>query len=146
LNAKPELQWQILNKNISQNFSLSVLFLYQKFCKNLNFPRVSIVNEAPGFLNANKRLDHFVQFSYGKNGPVNKLTNLFHQNARAEIHQALQTQFSLLAEFLIGKVLVKDRDSRVLELVNLNPGDGGGGGWIDSFVIGSTFLQTKKSC
>jgi hypothetical protein len=37
LNAKPELQWQILNKNISQNFSLSVLFLGLKFCKNLAF-------------------------------------------------------------------------------------------------------------
>jgi hypothetical protein len=27
LNAKPESQWQILNKNISQNFSISMLFL-----------------------------------------------------------------------------------------------------------------------
>jgi hypothetical protein len=31
LNAKPELQWQILNKNISQKFALSVLFLALKF-------------------------------------------------------------------------------------------------------------------
>jgi hypothetical protein len=37
LNAKPELQWQILNKNISQNFSFIVLFLDSKFCKNLGF-------------------------------------------------------------------------------------------------------------
>jgi hypothetical protein len=26
LNTNPELQWQILNKNISQNFSLGVSF------------------------------------------------------------------------------------------------------------------------
>jgi hypothetical protein len=37
LNAKPESQWQILNQNISQIFSLSVLFLDLKFCKNLGF-------------------------------------------------------------------------------------------------------------
>jgi hypothetical protein len=37
LNAKPELQWQILNKNVSQKISLSVLFLDIKFCKNLGF-------------------------------------------------------------------------------------------------------------
>jgi hypothetical protein len=39
----------------------------------------------------------------------------------AEIHQALLSQFSLLAELFNGKVLVKNRDSRVLKLVNLNP-------------------------
>jgi hypothetical protein len=39
-----------------------------------------------------------------------------------EIRLALPVQFSLLAEFFIGKVLVKERDSRVLTLVNLNPG------------------------
>jgi hypothetical protein len=39
----------------------------------------------------------------------------------AEIHQALLSIFSLLAEFLILEVLVKDRDSRVLKLVNLTP-------------------------
>ncbi len=38
LNANPELQWQIINRNISQNFSLSVIFLDVKFCKNLEFP------------------------------------------------------------------------------------------------------------
>jgi hypothetical protein len=37
------------------------------------------------------------------------------------IHQALLSQFSLLAEFIIEKLLVKDRDSRVLKLVNLKP-------------------------
>jgi hypothetical protein len=37
LNAKPELQWQIINKNISQNFSLNMLFMDQKFCQNLGF-------------------------------------------------------------------------------------------------------------
>jgi hypothetical protein len=37
LNANPELLWQILNKNISQNFYLSVLFLDLKFCQNLGF-------------------------------------------------------------------------------------------------------------
>jgi hypothetical protein len=42
--------------------------------------------------------------------------------ARAEIHQALLSQFSLLEEFFIGKVLVKEGDSRVLTFVNLNPG------------------------
>jgi hypothetical protein len=31
--------------------------------------------------------------------------------ARAEIHQALQSHFSLLAEFLILKMLVKDKNS-----------------------------------
>jgi hypothetical protein len=40
----------------------------------------------------------------------------------AEIHQALPSKFSLLVKFLFGKVLVKNRDSRVLKLVNLNPG------------------------
>jgi hypothetical protein len=39
-----------------------------------------------------------------------------------EIHHALLSQFSLLAEFLIGKVLVKQKHSRVVKLVNLNPG------------------------
>jgi hypothetical protein len=33
----PELQWQIINKNICQKLALSVLFLEQKFCKNLGF-------------------------------------------------------------------------------------------------------------
>jgi hypothetical protein len=37
LNAKPELQWQVLDKNISQKFSLSMLVLKIKFCKNLGF-------------------------------------------------------------------------------------------------------------
>jgi hypothetical protein len=40
---------------------------------------------------------------------------------RAEIHKSLQSQSSLLAEFLIGKLLAKSRDSRVLKLTNLNP-------------------------
>ena len=39
-----------------------------------------------------------------------------------EIHQALLSQFSLLAEFFIGKVPVKDYDSEVLMLVNLTTG------------------------
>jgi hypothetical protein len=43
------------------------------------------------------------------------------QSIWAEIHQALLSHFSLLAEFLIGKVLVKGKDSRVLKLVNLSP-------------------------
>jgi hypothetical protein len=33
--------------------------------------------------------------------------------SRAEIHQALLPHFSLLAEFFILKVLVKERDRRV---------------------------------
>jgi hypothetical protein len=41
--------------------------------------------------------------------------------SRAEIHQALLSHFSLLAEILIAKVLVKFRDSKVSELVNLTP-------------------------
>jgi hypothetical protein len=41
---------------------------------------------------------------------------------RAEIHHALLSRFSLLTEVLIVKVLVKDRHSRVLKLVNLNLG------------------------
>jgi hypothetical protein len=40
----------------------------------------------------------------------------------AEIHQALQPQFSLLEEFLIVKVPVKEKDSTVLILVNVTPG------------------------
>jgi hypothetical protein len=40
---------------------------------------------------------------------------------RAEIHQALLSHVFFLADFLIGKVLGKDRDSSVLKLVNLNP-------------------------
>jgi hypothetical protein len=47
--------------------------------------------------------------------------NVFNLTNRAEIHQALLSQFSLLAELFIGKLAVKDYDSRVLELVNLNP-------------------------
>jgi hypothetical protein len=43
------------------------------------------------------------------------------QNFRTEIHQALLSQFYLLAEFFIGKVQVKERESRVLTLENLNP-------------------------
>ena len=35
LNVKPELLWQIFNKNISQKILFSVLFLDLKFCKNL---------------------------------------------------------------------------------------------------------------
>jgi hypothetical protein len=47
LNAKPELQCQILNKNISETFSFSVLFFWiQIFSKTWDFPYVSIVNEA----------------------------------------------------------------------------------------------------
>jgi hypothetical protein len=41
----------------------------------------------------------------------------------AEIHQALLSQFSLLAELFNGKLVVKDCDSRFLELVNLDPGE-----------------------
>jgi hypothetical protein len=40
----------------------------------------------------------------------------------AEIHQALLSHFSLLAEFLIGKVLAKDKDSIILKVAILNPG------------------------
>jgi hypothetical protein len=39
----------------------------------------------------------------------------------AEIHQALLAQFSLLVELFIGKLVVKDYDSRALELENLAP-------------------------
>jgi hypothetical protein len=39
---------------------------------------------------------------------------------RADIHQALLSQFSLLAEFYIEKVQVKERDGTVLKLVNLH--------------------------
>jgi hypothetical protein len=38
LNAKPELQWQILNKNISEKFSPNVLFLDLNFAKSWDFP------------------------------------------------------------------------------------------------------------
>jgi hypothetical protein len=40
---------------------------------------------------------------------------------RADNHLAVLSQFSLPAEFLNGKVIVKDRDSRLLNLVNINP-------------------------
>jgi hypothetical protein len=40
---------------------------------------------------------------------------------RADIYQALLSQFSLLVEFLIGKLIVKDRGYKVLKLVNLSP-------------------------
>jgi hypothetical protein len=39
------------------------------------------------------------------------------KDSRAEIHQALLSQFSLLAQF----TTVKDKDSKVLMLVNLTP-------------------------
>jgi hypothetical protein len=51
---------------------------------------------------------------------------------RAEIHRATLSKFSLIAEFLIGKLLVKDRDIRVLKLVNLNPGERNFAGFCDS--------------
>ena len=38
-----------------------------------------------------------------------------------EIHQPLLSHFSLLVEFLIGKVPVYNKDCRVLRLVNLTP-------------------------
>jgi hypothetical protein len=41
---------------------------------------------------------------------------------RAEIPQALLSQFSRLAEFLLAKVPDKDKDRRVLLLVNHSPG------------------------
>jgi hypothetical protein len=81
-----------------------------------------------------KKLDHFTKIMYC----VYKMASLikfFNQilarcypsfkcgqalNAWAEIHQALLSHFSFLAEFLIGKVLAKDKDSRALKLVNLN--------------------------
>ena len=44
----------------------------------------------------------------------------------AEIHQALLSQFSLSVEFFIGKVKVKEKYSRVLNLVNLDPGNKSG--------------------
>jgi hypothetical protein len=37
LNTKPELQWQILIKNISQKIFLCGLFLDSKFCKKMDF-------------------------------------------------------------------------------------------------------------
>jgi hypothetical protein len=37
LNAKPELQLQLLNKNIGQKYSFWVLFLGRNFGKNLRF-------------------------------------------------------------------------------------------------------------
>jgi hypothetical protein len=36
--------------------------------------------------------------------------------------RTLLSQFSIIADIFIGKVLVKEKDSRVLTLVNLNPG------------------------
>jgi hypothetical protein len=47
LNAKPELQWQILNKSISQNKAYSQNFSVIFRSKILDFPYVSIVNEVP---------------------------------------------------------------------------------------------------
>ena len=41
--------------------------------------------------------------------------------SRAEIHQALLSQFSLLVEFFIGKLPIENKNSRVLKLMNLNP-------------------------
>ena len=43
--------------------------------------------------------------------------------ARAEIHQPLLSHFSLLVEFLIGKVPVCNKGSRVLKLANLTLDD-----------------------
>jgi hypothetical protein len=40
-----------------------------------------------------------------------------------EIHQAVLSQFSLITEFFIGKVLVKERDSRILTFLNFGPAD-----------------------
>jgi hypothetical protein len=54
------------------------------------------------------------------------LTRIFNTSEnidiRAEIQQALLlSQFSLLAYLFIGKFAVKDCDSRVLEMANLDP-------------------------
>ena len=43
------------------------------------------------------------------------------KQVRAEIHQPLLSHFSLLVEFLIGKVPAYSKDSRVLRLVNFTP-------------------------
>ena len=40
----------------------------------------------------------------------------------AKIHHARLSQFSLLVEFFLGEVPVKDQDRRVLKLVNLDHG------------------------
>jgi hypothetical protein len=63
-------------------------------------------------------------------------------DSRADIHQALPSHFSFLAEFLILKVLFKDRDSRVLKLVNLSPGD-----WLFGlFFQSSNILHETVQC
>jgi hypothetical protein len=46
LNAKPELQRQILNANITQNFPFTLLSLGLKICENLGFSLSEIVSEA----------------------------------------------------------------------------------------------------
>jgi hypothetical protein len=56
----------------------------------------------------------------GKYSKVNGAPNIFNLPFRTEFTK-LYYHSSLLAEFLIGKVLVKDRDSRNLMLVNANP-------------------------
>jgi hypothetical protein len=47
MNAKLELQWQILNDNNGQKVPFSVLYLYFNFAKIWDFSKVNIVNEAP---------------------------------------------------------------------------------------------------
>jgi hypothetical protein len=48
MNAKPELQCQILNKNVSQKYVFTCVTFRSKILqKNWIFPQISIVNEAP---------------------------------------------------------------------------------------------------
>ena len=49
----------------------------------------------------------------------NRKTNNNEEETRAEIHQTLLSQFSLLVEFSIEKVPVNDHNSRVLRLLNI---------------------------
>ena len=51
-----------------------------------------------------------------------KINKVEYVTFRAEIHQALLSQFSLQVEFFIGKLLMENYDSTVLKLVNLDPG------------------------
>ena len=72
------------------------------------------------------------------------------------IHQALPSQFSLLTEFYLRKVPVKDSDKRVLKLVNLNPDFNTKkhvlpwlavtvGRWVRAVELTVTFLATAET-
>ena len=80
-----------------------------RFGLSLSTPWLRIMTVRPSELVSQKFVWSFHFFSNNRNKLSQRLKNLFHLpyiSTRAEIHQALLSRLSLLAEFLIEKLLV----------------------------------------